>query len=377
MTVIQITDIHYDPEYKEFSNTECYEPMCCRSDHGIPKDNKTAAGYWGDYRKCDLPWRTLLNALDQIKKHHKHIDLIYMTGDIVAHSIWETTIEKNTYAIKKVLRKIKEVFPNVPVFPILGNHEPSPLNVYTPPDVDDSISTRWLYELVADEWSVWLPPETRETILQGGYYSVLVKPGFRIVGINSNLCYTLNWFIAIDDNTQFLLDHLNWLAQTLYEAELAREKVHILSHVPINDMCLYEWGKEYKRIIDRFQSTVIAQFVGHTHWDEFELYYSLDDPTKPINVAFNGGSLTHYDNLNSNYKVYKVHPETYDIIDGETWIFNLTEANESPYENIKPHWFKLYSYKEAFNMESLYPEDFDKLAYRMASDKALLQKYAW
>lgn len=30
----------------------------------------------------------------------------------------------------------------------------------------------------------------------GGFYSVLARPGFRIISINTNYCYRLNWCVA-------------------------------------------------------------------------------------------------------------------------------------------------------------------------------------
>jgi hypothetical protein len=58
---------------------------------------------------------------------------------------------------------------------------------------DEAVSVEWLYNLSVNLWSNWLPPETRETILHGGYYTALAKPGFRIIGLNNNVCYTQNW----------------------------------------------------------------------------------------------------------------------------------------------------------------------------------------
>jgi hypothetical protein len=47
----------------------------------------------------------------------------------VDHAVWNTSITENTEVITKVLEELKEGFPDTPVYPILGNHEPSPLNV--------------------------------------------------------------------------------------------------------------------------------------------------------------------------------------------------------------------------------------------------------
>lgn len=59
----------------------------------------------------------------------QNIDFIYVTGDIVDHSVWSTSITANSDVITKVMNELKEEFPDTPIYPILGNHEPSPLNV--------------------------------------------------------------------------------------------------------------------------------------------------------------------------------------------------------------------------------------------------------
>ena len=57
--------------YMPQGNAECGATMCCRSDQGIPDRPEAAAGYWGDYRDCDIPWHTVQNTLQQIKQNHK------------------------------------------------------------------------------------------------------------------------------------------------------------------------------------------------------------------------------------------------------------------------------------------------------------------
>lgn len=46
--------------------------------------------------------------------------------------------------------------------------------------------------------------------------------------------------------------HLDWLVEELHEAELAGEKVHIVTHIPsgMSDLTL-TWTREYNRIINR------------------------------------------------------------------------------------------------------------------------------
>lgn len=71
--MLHISDVHIDPYYKEGSNANCGEPLCCRESSGSPSTPSDAAGYWGDYRNCDTPLRTLENMLAHINKTHKVI----------------------------------------------------------------------------------------------------------------------------------------------------------------------------------------------------------------------------------------------------------------------------------------------------------------
>lgn len=80
---------------------------------------------------------------------------------------------------------------------------------------------------------------------------------------------------------------LVWLIDQLLEAEAAGEKVHILSHVPPgNAECLGAWGREYSRIISRFEKTITGQFHGHTHYDHFALHYDPDNSTRATGMGF-------------------------------------------------------------------------------------------
>lgn len=103
---------------------------------------------------------------------------------------------------------------------------------------------------------------------------------------------------------------MQWLADTLLQAEKDEEFVHILGHVPPgHEHCQSTWKREYIKIVNRFANIIRAQFNGHTHNDELQLFYSTDD--KINNVAWNGGSVTAYENLNPNYKLYIVDSKNY------------------------------------------------------------------
>ena len=80
LKVLQITDIHYDPKYKEGALADCKEPLCCRDKPRVSKfrklSNSSLAGKYGDYRHCDTPMITIDSMIDHIKKEHKVGNLI-------------------------------------------------------------------------------------------------------------------------------------------------------------------------------------------------------------------------------------------------------------------------------------------------------------
>lgn len=125
---------------------------------------------------------------------------------------------------------------------------------------------------------------------------------FTVFRISSNYSFYLRWlwYSPKDPDNQ-----LQWLVNTLSEAEKNNEFVHILSHIPANtNSCLKTWKREYLRIINRFSHLIKAEFNEHTHNDEIAIFYNSDNEAR--NVAWNGGSLTAYSKPNPNYKIYTV-----------------------------------------------------------------------
>lgn len=66
---------------------------------------------------------------------------------------------------------------------------------YAPKNVPQEFSTQWLYDLIAQEWPPLLQNRLNnvDTIRQGGYYTLLVRPGFRVIVLNNNVAYVFNW----------------------------------------------------------------------------------------------------------------------------------------------------------------------------------------
>ena len=56
----------------------------------------------------------------------------------------------------------------------------------------------------------------------------------------------------------------------------------------------------------RYESTITAQFFGHTHFDEYELFYDEYRRIRATNIAYIGPSVTSYYGLNPGYRIYRV-----------------------------------------------------------------------
>ncbi|KAG8239511.1 hypothetical protein J437_LFUL019217 [Ladona fulva] len=124
--VLHLTDIHWDPEYKEGSPSKCPDPLCCRPDSG--GSDSAVAGLWGDYGPCDIPWRTVEATLEHVSTEHADAEWVVMTGDLTPHAIWTSSQQENSMIVNRLNHAIQKSFPNTPVYPTLGNHEAHPLN---------------------------------------------------------------------------------------------------------------------------------------------------------------------------------------------------------------------------------------------------------
>ncbi|XP_062910870.1 sphingomyelin phosphodiesterase [Mobula hypostoma] len=368
--VLFLTDIHWDRDYTEGSNPDCRDPLCCRPGSGRPLSHQRGAGRWGEYSKCDLPLCTIENLLQHLQS--EHFDVVYWTGDIPAHNIWHQTREDQVLALNTITQLIHRYLGNTTVYPSVGNHESTPVNSFPPPFIHGNESSAWLYSAMVQAWKPWLHQSALETLRRGGFYTAKVQPGLRLVSLNMNFCSHENFWLLV--NSTDPADQLHWLVNILQEAEQCGEKVHIIGHIPPG-LCMKVWSWNYYRIVNRYEGTIAAQFFGHTHVDEFEVFYDEETLSRPLSVVFIAPSVTTYINLNPGYRIYQVDGNylgsSRSVLDHETYILNLTRANASG----RPSWTLLYRLREAYGMDWAFPADFDNLITRFQKDEHLFRLY--
>ncbi|XP_055586266.1 sphingomyelin phosphodiesterase 1-like [Uranotaenia lowii] len=370
---IHLTDIHYDPEYKASESGEalrnCKKTLgCCRATTGSTYE-------WGSYQYCDTPRKLLENSFQSINSAHPDAAFIYVTGDLIRHHLVEVDFEVFKRDAKFVFRKLMDSFPNKPILFAVGNHDTDVFGMFSPErwnlkSVGQSEVYKFLKKWIEKLWNNGKSEEKIQwpKIAAEGYYSVLLNDQLRVVVLNSNVAYFYNWWLLVE---HFYDDQLQWLQDVLRDAEMEHEKVHILSHIPPNHFSLLPgWSEQFQRIVHRYRKTIAAQFNGHSHFDDFTLFYDLDDPSKPINVAWNGGSITPHVARNPNYHALTISGQTMEVTALDIHSLDLTATNKQN----KANWSLLYSLPKAFEIEDLSPESLNKLVLSMADEECLLDE---
>ncbi|NXX49858.1 ASM phosphodiesterase, partial [Tricholaema leucomelas] len=365
--ILFLTDLHWDRQYQPGSAVECPDPLCCR---GAPLGTAGGAGFWGSYGKCDLP----LHTIEALLQHAVGtFAAVYWTGDIPAHDVWQQSRADQLRALRTVTELVRGRLGAVPVYPAVGNHEATPVNAFPPPSVGGNQSAQWLYEAMAQLWQPWLPPDALRTLRTGGFYTLRPSPGLRLVSLNMNFCSQANFWLLL--NATDPAGQLQWLLGVLQEAERQGEKVHIIGHIPPGH-CLRAWSWNYYRIVNRFEGTIAGQFFGHTHLDEFELFYDEETLRRPLAVAFLAPSATTYIGLNPGYRIYTVAGQypgsTRAVLDHATFILNLTESRGPPEP---PSWQLLYRAREALALPSAFAGAWEELVRRLQAQGQLFSRF--
>ncbi|KAL5256367.1 hypothetical protein ACHWQZ_G011559 [Mnemiopsis leidyi] len=374
LKVVQLSDVHIDLQYRPGSEKDCDEPVCCREGKGA---GDKAAGFWGSLNaQCDLPLWTFEKALQFIREKIKP-DVIFWTGDIPAHDDWNQTREDQLHHIQITADLLSHYFPDTAVYPSLGNHESAPVDSFPPPGITtERLSNSWLNQFVQKVWSRWLPPDSLPTIGHAGYYSVQYSERLRIISLNTQYCDRLNFWLYLNNTDPGNM--LGWLVEELSGAEERGVNVIILGHIPTGRVdCLEAFSWNYYKIIDRFEGTVVGQYMAHTHQDHFSLMYSEEPDHHPTGFQFIAPSLTTYTNLRPAIRVYTLDGDhlnsTYRPLNSETWLLDLDRANK----NNETVWELEYDTVSAYNLTWLTPHTMHQLYEKFRGDRNFFDRTFW
>ncbi|XP_066533196.1 acid sphingomyelinase-like phosphodiesterase 3a isoform X2 [Hoplias malabaricus] len=362
-----LSDLHLDPTYHVSEDPT----KVCFSSKGAPV---TSPGLFGDYL-CDSPYQLILSAFSRMKQVEQQPEFIIWTGDSPPHvPAEELSTEAVISVISNMTHTIRQFFPQVPIYPTLGNHD------YWPQDQFPA-SANIIYQSVAKLWAPWLSPDALATLREGGFYSQLIKPGLRLLSLNTNLYYSPN---KATENLTDPSGQFKWLQETLELAKQKLERVYVIAHVPIgylpyakNITAMREHHNE--KLVDIFRSygdIIQGHFYGHTHRDSIMVL--LDQQGKTVNSIFVAPAVTPIKSVQELYsnnpavRMYLYDTQDFGLQDLWQYYLNLTEANKKE----KPDWSLEYTMTEAFGIKDVRPQSLHELALQFEEPQSkAFQKY--
>jgi hypothetical protein len=225
-----------------------------------------------------------------------------------------------------------------PVFAALGNHDTSPENIESPHSLPGPLGQQqsWNYDHVAGLWrhEGWIDEKAvQEARLHYGAYNIKTHYGLRIITFNTDFWYKSNYLNLINTTNPDNSGIFAWMISELQEAEDRGERVWLVGHV------LSGWDGSnplpnptnlFYQIVDRYSPHVIANiFFGHTHEDQFMVYYANNGTVRNSETALATGwigpSITPLTNLNSGFRLYEVDTGDFNIYEAYTFFSNVSD----------------------------------------------------
>jgi Calcineurin-like phosphoesterase len=400
------SDFHLDPRYLSGSEANCTESLCCRPG-GKSKSGKLeiASPLYGAY-KCDSPYYLITAGLESIgpltgTTHQNESEAdqfawsIY-TGDLVSHDS-QNQLSRNytSYAEASIYHMLKAYIPSGPIFPVLGNHDSNPEAIDSPHKLPGSLGQQqsWNYHHVSQLWqhNRWISAEgASQARMHYAAYSINHPkyPKLRIITLNTDFFYRSNYLNFINTTNPDNSGNLKFLADELQVAEDAGERVWILGHV------LTGWDGSnpipnptdlFYQIVDRYSPHVIAGiFFGHTHEDEFMIYYSNNGTTRDaahaVNIGWIGPSMTPLTNVNAGYRMYEVDTGDFSVYNAYTYYSDVSTFSTLNASETGPVFKFEYSTRDAYPIG--WPEDaplngtyWHRVTEAMEKDHSLVSKH--
>jgi len=365
--IVQLTDIHIEPEYDVGSNANCGLMVCC-----LDRQGPGTAGPYGDYR-CNVPVGTA--AIVARKMAELQADMHLFTGDVAPHRAWNET-EKSQYdCIRGVAKILREALPSKTIITCLGNHDNYPTNLNS---MKFSKYTPAMLDVYLQEWQQvnGFDASQINTMRTGGFYTMLRpfngRKNFRIIATNSNYHYTLNFWNPLNHKQSDEVAKMKNLLETTLKnsCDSGTELVILLIHHSIGDIDFVETEAiYYQNLIVKYAACIKLVISGHSHIDEFRLIKDISNELKSI--VFISGSVDTSDYKNPALRTFYFDRDTEELLDIDQYHLNLQKlpADGDPVVELE------YSTRREYGMADMSPASFEDLLCRFETEPDLLQKH--
>mmetsp|Transcript_24562 Transcript_24562/g.33756 ORF Transcript_24562/g.33756 Transcript_24562/m.33756 type:complete len:415 (+) Transcript_24562:1-1245(+) len=324
---------------------------------------------------CDTSLSLLNATVEEMKKVWENPDWIFISGDLAAHGLSDRASPMLT-----TTNKLKEEFPNVPLYFCFGNND------VALEDYQMDCSSDW-FGFAYSLWGEYIPNDQEETFLQMGAYRVNIShsdppfPAFTEKGKAPLRLLVLNTVLyAVESNHHDENDpcgQFEWMENELQEARNDSAKVYLMSHImPGTDsygftpLWNFDQNARYFDLLQEYSDVIAGQFYGHVHNDEFRVYGESapgekksvpeipqerqqrqlqqgqelkivkGEKQETLQGLVNPAVSPIYGN-NPEFRLTSYNPETFAISDYRIHYMDLLESNEQE----TPIWNFLYSFE--------------------------------
>ncbi|ODV86647.1 hypothetical protein CANARDRAFT_27073 [[Candida] arabinofermentans NRRL YB-2248] len=429
--VLHISDFHIQLDYTVGSESNCTSNMCCtphstnlvpvpegykfsdslgynESDFSLYNssyiDGVFNKGEWtgakntswspaftfGNYY-CDAPEVLVNSSLDSIIEFQKDQNLSFefaiFTGDLIDHDEMKyITYESTVLSEEIIFRDLKFKLQDIPLYPVLGNHDSFPYAQQAQQKYGLSNMFDWNVNLMSDLWHDyrWLDSKHHKQAREHYTgYSVDSPAGLRVIALNSNPWYVSNFYAYINmtgDPDSF--GQFQFLVDELLDAEANDKRVWLTMHVPAGVDMIPTASEILAQIIERFSPYTIAGiFNGHTHRDEFKMLYSNKEISLENAVAHTwiAPSITSWPKLNPSFRFLEIDTKTFSVMNAYTYYTMLNETFVS--NGSEPIWELEYDARKDYKIKD-WPESsplnatyWHHVAQKMNQSEETLQTY--
>jgi hypothetical protein len=297
--VLVINDIHLQSDYQYKAKVNCGLPGgCCSSVQGQSDNPQNQAKYWGTPNApCDAPDYLFYKTVDFIQKNIEKPDFIFMLGDNTGHNYFTANPQLLVDTSKIIINTLKENFADVPIVPVLGNHECHHVDYF-----DFSDKSNFVVKNIYPLFESVVAKDKIVDLIDNGFFSQ-EYPDFniKVISLNSQINDAFN--IANMSFSSFYENFLNKLAADLFESEKKSQRVIVISHIALSDyFAVDEINQCLLFILERFRNIIITFLSGHTHNDQIR--FIRDSNGEIFQTNFISPSLTTFSSYNPSFRVY-------------------------------------------------------------------------
>ncbi|KAL0206767.1 hypothetical protein P9112_012478 [Eukaryota sp. TZLM1-RC] len=365
----QITDIHSQWFYKTGSDPE----LGCQAGSGN-------AGKFGSFH-CDTPSVLTDSAFQFMQSKLKNPDFIVWTGDIMPHLKVMKYVKHDEDVLIEATRNftnlVSKYFRDVPLVPVLGNHDVEP-HAHQWAGVDRSS----VYKRVLELFRQHIPSSQDTLFLHGGYYEICPHVDWCFLLLNTNPYFTLDKQAGdIEDP----LDQFVYLETKLQSYRKAGKRALIATHVPIGvssaqPFFIDMWPTHHNRLMNILKKNadlIIGYLAGHEHTDSFRVMRNENGHSFPVFAApailveaHDVAKVGHLGN-NPGVRLFKYDRATGDLLDYEQYWMNLTLSNEKGVAL----WNLEYRASSFFGIENLNGDSMMEAYHKLVDCPELFHEY--